>query len=261
MPGEPIPEGKQAFHGLTMAKDNALHHQDAKFCLTKWGMNSTISCGVFCYKKPYHKLQAREMLDDMFNSQDVQRHLQGAVGGKPGPAVFDEAETSVSFEMVPATVTNMSLFDRLMDNAVLRKDGVIIKCMEEFVDGFQVSDKLRDMLLNPDSDNAELYSSSERGELLFCIFQHLCLGGAMNQFEDSIDAYLKVSKLLYKDLVSVHRNAATNEVEVSSAVYKITAISSGQLFPHKGRNNFCYVSIDMHKRQSKLLYHAVTPFW
>lgn len=63
---------------------------------------------------------------------------QGAVDGKPGPAVFDKAETSVSFEMVPATVTNMSLFDRLMDNAVLRKDGVITKCMEEFVDGFQV---------------------------------------------------------------------------------------------------------------------------
>lgn len=47
----------------------------------------------------------------------------------------------------------------------------------------QVSDELRDMLLNPDSDNAELYSSDERAQLLFCIFEHLCLGGAVNQFE------------------------------------------------------------------------------
>ena len=47
----------------------------------------------------------------------------------------------------------------------------------------QVPDKLRDMLLNPESANAELYSSDERAELLFCIFEHLCLGGAVNQFE------------------------------------------------------------------------------
>ncbi len=47
----------------------------------------------------------------------------------------------------------------------------------------QVSDKLRDMLLNPDSENAELFRSSERAELLFCIFEHICLGGAINQFE------------------------------------------------------------------------------
>ncbi len=50
----------------------------------------------------------------------------------------------------------------------------------------QVSDKLRDMLLNTESDNAELYNSRERAELLFCVFEHLCLGGAMNQFEVSL---------------------------------------------------------------------------
>ncbi len=50
----------------------------------------------------------------------------------------------------------------------------------------QVSDKLRDMLLNTESDNAELYNPRERAELLFCIFEHLCLGGAMNQFEVSL---------------------------------------------------------------------------
>lgn len=47
-------------------------------------------------------------------------------------------QTSVSFEAVPASVTNMSLFDRLTDCGILRKDGVIIKCMEDYIDGFQV---------------------------------------------------------------------------------------------------------------------------
>lgn len=47
----------------------------------------------------------------------------------------------------------------------------------------QVSDKLRDLLLNPESGSADIYSPNERAELLFCIFEHLCLGGAINQFE------------------------------------------------------------------------------
>lgn len=47
----------------------------------------------------------------------------------------------------------------------------------------QVSDKLRDLLLNPDSSSADIYTPTERKELLFCMFEHLCLGGAVNQFE------------------------------------------------------------------------------
>lgn len=39
------------------------------------------------------------------------------------------------------------------------------------------------MLLDEASDNAELYKAEEKKEFLFCIFQHLCLGGAVNQFE------------------------------------------------------------------------------
>ena len=50
----------------------------------------------------------------------------------------------------------------------------------------QVSDKLRDMLVNPESENAAIFSQDERAELLLCIFEHLCLGGAMNQFEVSL---------------------------------------------------------------------------
>ena len=137
-------------------------------------------------------------------------------------------------------------------------------------------------------------------------------------------------------LCSVHKSSSTNQVEVASAVYRVTAISpgipmlfcstlhdlssiplhfykpqltklslwcgliwlclamwgrsaltfattaqsyittcilfhqhksaaldciAGQLFPHKGRNNFCYVSIDTHKKQCRLLHHAIEPFW
>ena len=39
------------------------------------------------------------------------------------------------------------------------------------------------MLLDDSSENAGVYKPEEKAELLFCIFQHLCLGGAVNQFE------------------------------------------------------------------------------
>jgi hypothetical protein len=42
---------------------------------------------------------------------------------------------------------------------------------------------LRDLLLNEEGDNAELYSREERGELLWRVFEHLCLGGPCCQFE------------------------------------------------------------------------------
>lgn len=261
MPGEVAETAFGEFSALDLVKPAVLQEQDVMSCLSKWGMINSISLRAFSYRKSYHRLQAMDILGDMFNSPNVQQYMQVQAAANITCQPSLSGQTSVSFEAVPASVTNMSLFDRLTECGILRKDGVIIKCMEDYIDGFQVSDKLRDMLLSTESDNAELYNSRERAELLFCIFEHLCLGGAMNQFEDSIDAYLRVAKLIYKDLVSVHRNAATNQVEVSSAVYRVTAVSPGQLFPHKGKNNFCYVSIDTHKRQCRMLYHAYTPFW
>ena len=32
----------------------------------------------------------------------------------------------------------MGLFDRLYDHGIARKDGAIVKCMEDYIDGFQV---------------------------------------------------------------------------------------------------------------------------
>lgn len=56
-------------------------------------------------------------------------------------------QPSVAFEAVPASVTNMSLFDRLTDSGVVRHNGVITKCMEDYIDGFQVCQKLYAILI------------------------------------------------------------------------------------------------------------------
>lgn len=57
------------------------------------------------------------------------------------------------------------------------------------------------MLLMEDSENYDVYSAAEKEEFLYQIFRHVCLGGALCQYEDSIEPYLTVTKAIYKDLV------------------------------------------------------------
>lgn len=57
------------------------------------------------------------------------------------------------------------------------------------------------VLLVEDSDHYDLFSYLEREEFLFCLFKHLCLGGALCQYEDELGPYLEATKAIYKDLV------------------------------------------------------------
>ena len=56
-------------------------------------------------------------------------------------------------------------------------------------------------LLLEDSDNYDIFSNADRQEFLFVLFKHLCLGGAVCQYEDDIKPYMETTKLIYKDLV------------------------------------------------------------
>ena len=57
------------------------------------------------------------------------------------------------------------------------------------------------MLIIDDSDHYCLYSDTEREELLFNIFKHICLGGKLCQYEDNIEPYLDITKQIYKDFI------------------------------------------------------------
>ena len=52
-----------------------------------------------------------------------------------------------------------------------------------------------------ESESYEIFSESDRDELLFKLFTHLCLGGAVCQYEDDIQPYIDTAKNIYKDLV------------------------------------------------------------
>lgn len=57
------------------------------------------------------------------------------------------------------------------------------------------------MLQEEDSEHYYVVGREERGEFLFRLFKHLCLGGELCQYEDTIDPYISTTKQIYKDLI------------------------------------------------------------
>ncbi|ELK16513.1 65 kDa Yes-associated protein [Pteropus alecto] len=124
---------------------------------------------------------------------------------------------------VPCTQLSMSFFNRLYDENIVRDSGHIVKCLDSFCDPFLISDELRKVLLVEDSEKYEVFSQPDREEFLFCLFKHLCLGGALCQYEDVLNPYLETTKLIYKDLVSVRKNPQTKKIQITSSIFKVTA--------------------------------------
>mmetsp|Transcript_33877 Transcript_33877/g.107571 ORF Transcript_33877/g.107571 Transcript_33877/m.107571 type:complete len:220 (-) Transcript_33877:16-675(-) len=217
----------------------------------------------FRYNKHFHKMDHEGFLNDFFNSPAVQEHFQ--VVDKKGQWGPSGPVEGVASEVVPATLTSMELFDKLGDAepAVVRESGAIVKCMDEEHQGILVSDMLRDMLLNPDTE-VEVYTEEEKGELLFRLFGHVVLGGPMCQYEDHVAAYLEVAKKLYKELMAVHKNPSSGEIEVASSALRVEGVESEgwQLFPTAHHpQNFCYVGMDPVRRQCTVIYHAFVSSW
>lgn len=57
------------------------------------------------------------------------------------------------------------------------------------------------MLQEGESEHYYVVGREERGEFLFRLFKHLCLGGELCQYEDTIDPYMSTTKQIYKDLI------------------------------------------------------------
>ncbi|KAK9504649.1 hypothetical protein O3M35_010936 [Rhynocoris fuscipes] len=110
--------------------------------------------------------------------------------------------TKVTVQEVPCVVTSMAFYDKITNekNGIVRK-GRILECMEEQINGFYVNDKLRALLLDPDSDVYQLYSAEERQQFAFLLLMHFTLGGLYCQQEFHIDPYLETVKQVYKELL------------------------------------------------------------
>lgn len=111
----------------------------------------------------------------------------------------------VNCEELKITMLSMDMFNKLQDVGAVSPTGLIRGCFEEVYDGVTVNDLLRDLLVNPDSENAATFSLAEKSELLYQLFRILVVGGTLCQTDVDMKRYLDITKKLYKDLLTVFK--------------------------------------------------------
>ncbi|XP_019854814.1 PREDICTED: uncharacterized protein C11orf70 homolog isoform X2 [Amphimedon queenslandica] len=221
----------------------------------KWGMSSRMKSHTFFFNKFFQPYQREAFAKDFFASSVVSSTLQVLT---PLEQWVSLNMDKVTVEQVNASIINMDFFDRLYTSGAVRESsGSIVKCFDEMIDEFLVSDELRKVVLG-DPVYESLYSTEERNEFLFKIFAHIVLGGPVNQYEDNVKPYLDTAKLLYKSLVSVVKDTETSSLSISSTVLKVGAKVGGiKMFPSSREHpqSFCYLVIDNIKRHVTVWYH------
>ncbi|KAL0281145.1 UNVERIFIED_CONTAM: hypothetical protein PYX00_002221 [Menopon gallinae] len=226
--------------------------------LLKWSMKGQIRLATFSFSKPFEPHKKKEFILDFFTSPEVIGVINKII---PNWSYEKDQVEDVEVEAIPCNQTSMTFFDRVLDpeNHIIRHGGGLHHCVDDVIDDFMISDELRRMVLDENSDNYGLYNEEERKELLFRIFQHFVLGGKWCQFEDKVEPYLDMTKMLYKDLVRVERNADTKEIQIRSCCVK--AVVKGKqkraIFPQDADHiqNFAYLLMDPVLRHVTLFTH------
>ncbi|XP_071989069.1 cilia- and flagella-associated protein 300 [Engystomops pustulosus] len=250
---------KFTFHPLPNRTFSFLENRDTRELLTKWSMNGRITAQAFRYDQYFQSYQKDVFVLAFFQDPNVTSHLKLLTGSSGQWTALGTNVKKIEAREVPCTHLSMSLFDRLQEENIVKESGYISKCLDEYVDDFVVSDELRKVLLLEDSDKYEIFSQSDRQEFLFLLFKHLCLGGAVCQFEDTIDPYLDITKSMYKELLSVQKDPETQQINIISSVFKVSAYDENGLCypsPKSHEQTFAYLIVDPLKRHVIVLYHC-----
>ncbi len=93
---------------------------------------------------------------------------------------------------------------------IVPENKAIKMMLEEKVKGIMVADKLRNCLINEESEGYMTFNEDDRKEFLFKVFMHLVLGGSMCQYEDFAKEYFDQTKQLYKSLVRLNIHLSQN---------------------------------------------------
>ncbi|CAK7317610.1 Cilia- and flagella-associated protein 300 [Vulpes lagopus] len=257
--GEPGDLDGYCFRFLPQKTFQCLSAPETASRLRQWSMLGRVAAQAFGFDQTFQAHRKDDFLLAFFKDPNVIPNLK-LLSDSSGQWITLGAEVKkIEATNVPCTQLSMSFFNRLYDEDIVRANGHIIKCLDSFCDSFPISDELRKVLLVEDSEKYEVFSQPDREEFLFCLFKHLCLGGALCQYEDVLHPYLETTKLLYKDLVSVRKNPQTKKIQITSSVFKVMAYdSNGVCYPStkSHEQTFSYFIVDPIKRHVHVLYHC-----
>ncbi|XP_026156446.1 cilia- and flagella-associated protein 300 [Mastacembelus armatus] len=242
-----------SFSPLSLRKFSFLQEKDTLSMLMKWSMLGRISAQSFSFDQSFYPYNSEKFALCFFRDPDVVSSLRKMEAGAWVP--LDKPVVSVDVDVVPCTTVSMELFDPIYSCGILRPTGHVVKC---FHDVYPDYDELRQMLQEEDSDHYYVVGREQRGEFLFRLFKHLCLGGELCQYEDTIDPYINTTRQIYKDLISVQKDPDTKKISVVSMVFKVSAYDeSGRCYPgrQEEEQTFVYLIVDPFKQHVTLFSH------
>ena len=156
----------------------------------------------------------------------------------------------------------MELFDRLKNSNIVTDSGTIRGCFNETYDGVSVDDLLRDLFVNPDSENYTLYTDDEKNELIYQFMRIFVLGGEMCQPDTDIKRYLENTKNLYKAALTVYRKEDKDDIVVAGKVYEIISCDGLQIFPvEDNARNKLIIMVDPKKNFITICKNAHENSW
>lgn len=248
-------EASYVFFYLDSARFPCFHSKPTQELLGKWGF-SAIQMSKFRFDRPFNSMSSRDFLKDLVNSAEVRRCFPPI-----NSAAKVEVVSDVQFTELKVRLISMDLFDRLQETGKVDASGSIRKMIPDYIDGIEVADRVREVLLMEESEDYGLFSADERSEFLFHIFKHLVLGGGLCQYEDEIGPYLDTAKNVYKDLVAVGKDQTSEELRVLSRVYELQGNSDFLPFPEFHPQNFLYVAVDPSYRHVNLWWNKWQSAW
>merc|ERR1711988_1012414 len=254
-----------SFHHLPEASFPNYESKQMEEHLLKWNLNENVHMVKFRFDQKFERFDAEQFVRDFFSDPTVQAHVQVATRG--GMVRGPGAPTAVSVSKLNTTATNLEFFDCLKsddlpDGPIVREDGKIAGCFEEWEEGVCIQDRLRMAMCKQDTDEWDAIPGHMRQELLFAVFRHLVLGGSMCQWEDNMDVYLGAARMFYKDLVKARKNPDNQQIEITTLAYQVNSVEgAGELFPNPyAPNNWCLILIDPVPRQVTYYYHGFVGF-
>ncbi|XP_065738914.1 cilia- and flagella-associated protein 300 isoform X2 [Phocoena phocoena] len=201
--GELGPLGGYYFRFLPQKTFKFLSTPETTSRLRQWSMLGRIKAQAFGFDQTFQVYRKDDFVMAFFKDPNVIPNLKLLSDSSGQWITLGTEVKKIEAINVPCTQLSMSFFNPLYDEDIVRENGHIVKCLDSFCDPFLISDELRKVLLVEDSEKYEVFSQPDREEFLFCLFKHLCLGGALCQYEDVLNPYLETTKLIYKDLDSV----------------------------------------------------------
>jgi hypothetical protein len=183
--------------------------------------------------------------------------------------VSNEEVSNYEISKLPCSILSMNHFDFLETKGLVAPNGYLRKCMNDRINGVDIDTLVTDWLLNEESEYSNIIDENSRNEFICQLFHLLFIGGTMHQRDENITSYLEMTKILYKELLTVHKASSTNKIEITSKVYCIKTkdnetgadLSSSTLFPGVPEHSHCFVIVDPVKKYATTIYSNFKSFW